>query len=392
MATQPTQDSVPSESPRDLKFNAGKIDEFVTSLQYEYEDRFGKKHYTIEGLRWVAQQAISAFGYITLDSFENGNNLILPNQVLRLEATGEYYRWDASFPKNVPAGSTTESTGGVGLGKWISVGDASLRSDLLSDGKATLVGYRDGTVADELDRSRKRSGDVIYAADYLPDLYTPGSDVTAQMINMVAAVNSVTNTEHNGRPVTLEFPSGWFKHSSTLWFTRPVVFSSTGDTKLEYAGAGNQIKFGPDGITFNGDGGGVDHKLHVTYGFIGHGLFTFTGSLLDHGIVFNEFITNPRLIGLRFINYGSESFYQVKLWGQCWDITVDNIRHSNSQSIAVNFLSANGKMKDGTVDYGNSRLHVGTDVYLHIEGSRSGGVCFDVGGADYRFDGVAQGW
>lgn len=31
MATTPTNLPVPSESPRDLKFNAGKIDEFVTS-------------------------------------------------------------------------------------------------------------------------------------------------------------------------------------------------------------------------------------------------------------------------------------------------------------------------------------------------------------------------
>ncbi len=130
MATQPTNLPVPSESPRDLKFNAGKIDEFVTSLQREYEDRFGNKHYTIEGLRWVAQQAISAFGYITLDSFEDGNSLTVPNQVLRLKATGEYYRWDGAFPKNVPAGSTPDSTGGIGVGKSLSVGDATLRSDL----------------------------------------------------------------------------------------------------------------------------------------------------------------------------------------------------------------------------------------------------------------------
>ncbi|MFS9729899.1 right-handed parallel beta-helix repeat-containing protein [Enterobacter hormaechei] len=140
MATQPTQNAVPSESPRDLKFNAGKIDEFVTSMGWTYTDRFGVQHYTIEGMRWLAQQAISAFGYITLDSFEDGNTLTLPNQVLRLEATGEYYRWDGAFPKNVPAGSSPESTGGVGIGAWLSVGDASLRTDLSSIDGYDIVG------------------------------------------------------------------------------------------------------------------------------------------------------------------------------------------------------------------------------------------------------------
>ncbi|ENY4932026.1 hypothetical protein ACEZRV_000871 [Escherichia coli] len=136
MTTQPTNLPVPSESPRDLKFNAGKIDEFATSMGWTYTDRFGVKHYTIEGLRWIAQQAISAFGYITLDSFEDGNTLTLPNQVLRLESTGEYYRWDGPLPKVVSPGSTPESTGGIGPGAWLSIGDAALRAVLSSE-----VGY-----------------------------------------------------------------------------------------------------------------------------------------------------------------------------------------------------------------------------------------------------------
>lgn len=142
MATTPTNLPVPSESPRDLKFNAGKIDEFVTSKQQEYIDRFGESHYTIEGLRWIAQQAISAFGYITMDSFQDGATLTLPNQILRWklpDGDGEYYRWDGVFPKVVPAASTPESTGGIGAGKWLSVGDATLRGELADDDGYTLI-------------------------------------------------------------------------------------------------------------------------------------------------------------------------------------------------------------------------------------------------------------
>jgi hypothetical protein len=58
MTTTPTQNSVPSESPIDLKFNAGKIDEFVTSLVHQYIDRFGVQHYTIEGLRWLRNRLL----------------------------------------------------------------------------------------------------------------------------------------------------------------------------------------------------------------------------------------------------------------------------------------------------------------------------------------------
>lgn len=51
MAITPTNLPVPSESPRDLKSNVGKIDEFVTSMGWTYTDRFGNQHYTIEGFK-----------------------------------------------------------------------------------------------------------------------------------------------------------------------------------------------------------------------------------------------------------------------------------------------------------------------------------------------------
>ena len=135
MATTPTNKPIPSEDPRDLKFNAGKIDEVVNSDSHYYTDRFGVRRWTIAGFQYTTEEAIRNYGYITMDSFEDGATPTLPNQVLRYEANGEYYRWDGEFPKVVPAGSTPDSTGGVGLGKWLSVGDATLRSEIgKSDG------------------------------------------------------------------------------------------------------------------------------------------------------------------------------------------------------------------------------------------------------------------
>lgn len=131
MATTPTNKPIPSEDPRDLKFNAGKIDEVVNSDAHYYTDRFGVRRWTIAGFQYTAEEAIRNYGYITMDSFEDGATLTLPNQVLRYEATGEYYRWDGDFGtggKVVPSGSTPETAGGIGLSAWLSVGDASLRS------------------------------------------------------------------------------------------------------------------------------------------------------------------------------------------------------------------------------------------------------------------------
>lgn len=152
MATTPTNKPIPSEDPRDLKFNAGKIDEVVNSDAHYYTDRFGVRRWTIAGFQYTAEEAIRNYGYITMDSFENGATLTLPNQVLRYESTGEYYRWDGEFPKTVPSGSTPETAGGIGLGAWVSVGDASLRTNLSSSVGAGMIGhsydnqYTEGTI------------------------------------------------------------------------------------------------------------------------------------------------------------------------------------------------------------------------------------------------------
>lgn len=51
MATNPTNNPVPSESPADLKFNAGKLDEFNTSDAETYADRKGRVRKTQAGIQ-----------------------------------------------------------------------------------------------------------------------------------------------------------------------------------------------------------------------------------------------------------------------------------------------------------------------------------------------------
>lgn len=96
---------------------------------------------TLDGLEDLYNDSIVAFesrgdqtivnlGWVTMDSFQQGAELTERNQVLRDETNGEYYRWDGSLPKNVPVGSTPDSAGGVGIGKWLSIGDSSIRNSL----------------------------------------------------------------------------------------------------------------------------------------------------------------------------------------------------------------------------------------------------------------------
>ncbi|WP_140180735.1 hypothetical protein [Providencia stuartii] len=163
---KPTQKPVPSSDIKDLFFNSGLLDIWATSLEHKYIDRFGNCHLTAAGMEWLFKElvekfkidmntAIVAAGYITIDSFQQGadlpnNEITQRNHILRDETTGEYYRWDGELPKQVPAGSTPQSTGGIGKGAWVSVGDASFRSDVRS-GDGSLIGVGNNlTLKDKL--------------------------------------------------------------------------------------------------------------------------------------------------------------------------------------------------------------------------------------------------
>lgn len=103
----------------------------TVDLAKEYADAAGSsagnaKDSEDEARRIAASiKASGQIGYITRRSFEEGFNVTTWNEVLLWEEDGEYYRWDGTLPKNVPAGSTPETSGGIGIGAWLSVGGAT---------------------------------------------------------------------------------------------------------------------------------------------------------------------------------------------------------------------------------------------------------------------------
>ena len=81
------------------------------------------------------------WGYVpAIGSFEKGSLLTQRFEVLLWESTDEYWRWDGAMPKIVLPGSTPDTAGGRGKGKWLDVTDATLRSNLGSDEGQLLIG------------------------------------------------------------------------------------------------------------------------------------------------------------------------------------------------------------------------------------------------------------
>ena len=148
----------------------------TVDLAKEYADAAGSsagnaKDSEDEARRIAASiKAAGLIGYITRRSFEKGFNVTTWNEVLLWEEDGEYYRWDGTLPKNVPSGSTPETSGGIGSGMWLSVSDASLRSDLISDtagnGASLITFTPDFSDSVSQSLSKKISVDVKTLSDY----------------------------------------------------------------------------------------------------------------------------------------------------------------------------------------------------------------------------------
>ncbi|MBQ0327222.1 hypothetical protein J9231_05070 [Providencia rettgeri] len=244
---KPTQKPVPSSDIKDLFFNSGLLDIWATSLEHKYIDRFGSCHLTAAGMEWLFKElvekfkvdmntAIVAAGYITIDSFQQGadlpnNELTQRNHILRDETTGEYYRWDGDLPKQVPAGSTPESTGGIGKGAWVSVGDASFRSDVKS-GDGSLIGV----------------GNNLTLKDKLSDLrsvrdYGVAGDGTDESAKLQLAIDSGTVRIPNGMQVThgdIFIPKGTEFHfgvGASLVSTKKDAIQFEKDERISIVGA-----------------------------------------------------------------------------------------------------------------------------------------------------------
>ncbi|HBC6873017.1 TPA: endonuclease/exonuclease/phosphatase family protein [Citrobacter koseri] len=135
MTTYNTRHPLGSAAAKDLYDNAQNFDHLSNDRVNEaWDDRFGVPRLTWHGMEVRYQEKLTSMGWSLIESFQDGATLTRADQALRWtlpDGDGEYYRWDGALPKEVPAGSTPESTGGVGTGAWIGVGDAALRSGLV---------------------------------------------------------------------------------------------------------------------------------------------------------------------------------------------------------------------------------------------------------------------
>ena len=148
------------------------------------------------------------YGYILIDSFQKGATLTFRNHALKDERTGEYYRWDGDWSKvkDVPANSTPESTGGMSMGAWVGVGDASAKAFFAVKSGASNIGTALGMTVEE-----RFSLKSVMLNEYLPYNFNTTGTVDyitqiRQAINEVAAVGKMLIIP--GNPFLIDIANG----------------------------------------------------------------------------------------------------------------------------------------------------------------------------------------
>lgn len=139
MATTPTNKPIPSEDPRDLKFNAGKIDEEANGSADYYTDRFSVQRLTNTGRNNQFQQFLLNSGYDFLGDYENGPYTITTrNQIIRYQ--NEFWRLNAGTNPSYTTTGINSTSWAIDITHLVSVGDAALRQELSNKDGLKLIG------------------------------------------------------------------------------------------------------------------------------------------------------------------------------------------------------------------------------------------------------------
>ncbi|HHE4722393.1 TPA: hypothetical protein ACPETR_000733 [Proteus mirabilis] len=184
-----------------------------------------------------------SLGYVLVDSFEKGAEITTRYQALHWENNGEYYRWDGELPKIVQIDSTPDNSGGIGAGKWLSVGDTSLRNELKKPTGSDLVGYNNGTLTKYIEENNRHTAKTIINVSAFGNTGTEQNGSDEAWNNAFSYALSIAPKWKNNYPA----PQEWYDFSGFEFVADGNIYPKTSiGLRCTYGGTINLSVVAPD--------------------------------------------------------------------------------------------------------------------------------------------------
>lgn len=180
MTTYNTGNPLGSTAVKDLYDNAQNLDYFSNGQGDAYPDRFAASRLSLAGIRNNANAALLATGYEFIGDYDAVGELTFTRVNQLMSKSGEYWKPGPSLA--LPY--TTVNNWAIDQPKFVSVGDAALRTALASAIGSTLVGDGASTVADELAALRSQ---VTRTVEYYGAVGDGVTDDKPAFLAMIAA-------------------------------------------------------------------------------------------------------------------------------------------------------------------------------------------------------------
>lgn len=196
-----TMNPIGSTSPKDLYDNASNLDDLLLGPSPSYPDRLGRRRQSWAGMEEDAQNALINIGYEFIGDYDTDGPLTITRQNQIFSKDGEYWRPGPALA--LPY--TTVNNWVTDQPKFVSVGDAALRTALAAATGAQLVGYKGYTVYD-------RFSQVVNIKD--APYSVQGNNTTLDHDNLVACLDYAAA---QGLPVIV--PAGLYQFNN--WIPLP---------------------------------------------------------------------------------------------------------------------------------------------------------------------------
>ena len=167
-------------------------------------------------------------------TFIAGGSLASRSDFIWDEDTKSWYYWSGVLPKEVPAASNPDSTGGTGVGAWIPVGESVLRGDLAKPTGSSLIGYQypaDGSVPRTVE---DKLGDFVSVLDF----GAKGDGVTDDSVAFKKASATgkkvfIPDVSGNG--------SGCIYKVKNVYIKKPLLFGENIGVEIQPVSAGDEM-------------------------------------------------------------------------------------------------------------------------------------------------------